>query len=192
MWAKCQQNFVRYTCSTACESKYLISQSCGNAFSDVDMVKMTHWSSNWASERWLKWFWMWLFWPFQELLLCWDFPTQSSHNHLCDLQRMIRKREDIQWVTVLWVKMCWWWENAQNSLSWKNRIDNSKNHLLQPSCVQEHHWISYKLKQMCYSNRRPHQVPPCQLRTGNWGNKSHGLTKIEQDCLMGLDFCFDS
>ncbi len=87
---------------------------------------------------------------------CWSTGI-FTHNHLQGLQRMVRKRENIQWAVDV---------RGQRRMD-RLVIDDRKATVTQittrynqgmQNTISEH-TTRRTLKQMCYSSRRPHRVP---------------------------------
>ncbi len=77
---------------------------------------------------------------------------------------MVRKRENIQWVAVVWMKMLCWGQRRMVRLVRDDRkatvtqITTRYNQGMQNTIISER-TTHRTLKQMGYSSRRPHQVP---------------------------------
>ncbi len=103
-----------------------------------------------------------LVWVFQKLLIYWDFHAQPSQC-LQSLQKKVRKRENIQWAAIVWMKMSCWCQRRMGRLVRDDRkatvtqITTRYNQGMQNTiseCTTRR-----TLKQMGYSSRRPHRVP---------------------------------
>ncbi len=76
---------------------------------------------------------------------------------------MVRKRENIQWAGVVWMKMPCWCQRRMGRLDRDDRkvtvtqITTRYNQCMQNTISE--HTTRRTLKQMCYSSRRPHRVP---------------------------------
>ncbi len=76
---------------------------------------------------------------------------------------MIRKRENIQWAAVVWMKMPCWCQRRRDRLVRDDRratvtqISTHYNQGMQNTISE--HTTRRTLKQMGYSSRRPHRVP---------------------------------
>ncbi len=87
------------------------------------------------------------------------------HNHLYSLQRMVRKRENIQWAAVVWTKMpCWCQRSEENGQTVRDdrkttvtQITTHYNQGMQKTISER--TTRRTLKQMGFSSRRPHRVP---------------------------------
>ncbi len=85
-----------------------------------------------------------------------------AHNHL-GLQRMVRKRENIQWAAVVWTKKPCWGQRRMGRLVRDDRkasivqITTRYNQGMQNTISER--TTRQTLKQMGYSSRRPHRVP---------------------------------
>ncbi len=133
-------------------------------------MKTTCWSSNRASERgrkgfkWLNVEWLLVQTDWSEYFRnCWSTGI-FTHNHLLGLQRMVWKRENIQWAAVVWMNMsCWCQRTEENGLVRNDRkttvtqITTRYNQDLQNTISG--HTTHRTLKQMGSSSRRPHRVP---------------------------------
>ncbi len=120
-----------------------------------------------GEERGFKWLWMWngcwcqTGWS-EYFRNCWSTGI-FTNKHLQGLQRMVRKRESIKWVTVLWTKMPCWCQRRMSRLvrdyrkATVTQITTRYNQDMQNSISE--HTTRRTLKQMGYSSRRPHRVP---------------------------------
>ncbi len=120
-----------------------------------------------GEERGFKWLWRWngcccqTSWS-EYFKNCWSTGI-FTHNHLLGLQRMVRKRENIQWAAVVWMKMSCWCQRRMGRLVRDDRkatvtqITTRYNQGMQNTISE--HTTRRTLKQMGYSSRRPHRVP---------------------------------
>ncbi len=118
-----------------------------------------------GEERGFKWLWTWndcwceTGWS-EYFKNCWSTGI-FTHKHLYGLQRMVWKRENIQWAAVVGMKIPCWCQRRMGRLFRDDRKATvTKNHSLQPRYAE---YISERttrrtLKQMGYSSRRPHRV----------------------------------
>ncbi len=93
---------------------------------------------------------------------CWSTEI-FTHNRLLGLQRMVQKRENIQWAAVVWTKMPCWCQRRMGRLVRDNRKATVTQITIRYSQGIQN-TISERttcrtLKQMGYSSRRPHRVP---------------------------------
>lgn len=101
-----------------------------HAFRHVETAMTTIWSSNRATkggEKKFKWLWMWhVLWHVRWAGLSVPETTDVLGNsHIWGLQRMVWKRQNIQWAPVFWVKLlCWCQGSKETASSWLER--NSK------------------------------------------------------------------
>ncbi len=119
-----------------------------------------------GEERGFKWLWTWngcwcqTGWS-EYFKNCWSTGI-FTHKHLLGLQRRVRKRENIQWAAVVWMKMPCWCQRRMVRLVRDDRkatvtqITTRYNQGIQNTISERTtHWT---LKQMGYSSRRPHRV----------------------------------
>ncbi len=91
-----------------------------------------------------------------------DLPG-FSRTTISSLQRMVWKRETIQWGAVVWMKMPCWGQRRMGRLVRDDRkitvtkITTRYNQGMQNTISE--HTTRRTLKQMGYSSRRPHRVP---------------------------------
>ncbi len=141
-----------------------------------------------GEERGFKWLWTWngcwcqTDWS-EYFKNCWSTEI-FTHNHLYGLQRMVRKRENIQCVAVVWTKMPCWCQRRMDRLVRDDRkttvtqITTRYNQGLLNTISE--HTTRRTLKQMGYSSRRPHRVSLLSAKNRNEEYNSHRLTKIGQ------------
>ncbi len=86
---------------------------------------------------------------------------------------MVRKRENIQWAAVVWMKMtCWCQRSEENVLVIEDRKATVTQITIRYSQGLQN-TISERtthrtLKQMGYSSRRPHRVPLLSAKNRKW------------------------
>jgi len=120
------------------------------------MVKIICWSSNCASESWFKWPWMWRAGMNEYFRNC-RSTRIFTHNHLEGLQRMGRKRENIQWSVVLWAKIPSWCQRSEENDWFELKERQKTTEVCRRASLNS---TTYRtLKQMGYSSRRTHRVP---------------------------------
>ncbi len=91
-----------------------------------------------------------------------DLPG-FSRTTISSLQRMVWKRENIQWAAVVWMKMPCWYQRRMGRLVRDDRkitvtkITTRYNQGMQNTISE--HTTHRTLKQMRYSSRRTHRVP---------------------------------
>ncbi len=94
---------------------------------------------------------------------------------------MVRKRENIQWAAVVWMKMPCWCQRRMGRLVRDDRkttltqITTRYNQGMQNTISER--TTHRTLKQMDYSSRRPHRVPLLSAKKKKRRN-SHRLTKM--------------
>ncbi len=143
-----------------------------------------------GEERGFKWLWMWNGCWCQTRWAEYFKNCRSTgifmHNHLYGLQRMVWKREYIQWAAVVWTKMPCWCQRRMGRVvrddkkATVTRITTRYNQGMQ-NIISEH-TTRRILKQMGYSSRRPHRVPLLSAK-----NRKQRLQLTQ--ALMSLDFC---
>ncbi len=142
-----------------------------------------------GEERGFKWLWTWNgCWcrtgSSEYFKNCWSTGI-FTHNHLSGLQRMVRKRENIQWMAVVGTKMPCWCQRSEENVRLVR--DDRKETVTQiitrynqgmQNTISEH-TTHRTLKQMDSSSRRPHRVPLLSAKNRKRFN-SHRLTKTGQ------------
>lgn len=126
-----------------------------------------------------------LVWVFQNLLIYWDFPTQTSPGFTENGQKKTKYPVNSLGDNVLLKSQVRGKWPASSSL--EGNIQSS-NHSLQPGYAEEYLWTH-----MSFSSIRPHWVP---LHTEATGYSLHWFTKTGQEKfgkmlpgLMSLEFC---
>lgn len=104
---------------------------------------------------------------FQKLLLYWDFPTNNHHQ---DLQRIIQRRENIQWVTALWEKNALLVPEVQGD--WPDCFNLIIRWLIKSTCYNQGLQNAQHAKpwSRCATAPEDHtRCHSCKLRTQHWG-----------------------
>ncbi len=113
---------------------------------------------------------------------------------------MVRKRENIQWAAVVWMKMPCWCQRRKGRLVRDDRkatVTQITTHYYQAMQNTISECTTHRtLKQMSYSSRRPHRVPLLSAKNRKRRQpfaQDHQNWTIEDwktlPGLMSLDFC---